>query len=62
MSRSGLIFALFCLGVVSLYFLASRNGYSPFARGGGGAGFFYAGGGGRTGRAAGSVSVGPHGK
>ena len=35
MSRSGLIFALFCLGVVSLYFLASRNGYSPFARGGG---------------------------
>lgn len=49
MSRSGLIFALFCLGVVSLYFLASRNGYSPFARGGGGAGFFYAGGGGRTG-------------
>ena len=43
MSRSGLLFALFCLGVVALYFLAARNGYSPFARSGGG-GFFYAGG------------------
>jgi hypothetical protein len=42
MSKSGLLFALFCLGVVALYFLAARNGYSPFARGGGG--FFYAGG------------------
>ncbi|MDB5696001.1 MAG: hypothetical protein JWN21_1544 [Sphingomonas bacterium] len=49
MSRSGLIFALFCLGVVALYFLAARSGYSPFARAGsgvgGGGGFFYAGGG-----------------
>ena len=44
MSRSGLFFALFCLGVVAAYFLMARNGYSPFARGGGGAGFFYYGG------------------
>lgn len=41
MSRSGLLFALFCTGVVALYFLSARNGYSPFA--GGGHGFFYAG-------------------
>lgn len=48
MSRSGLFFALFCLGVVALYFLSARNGYSPFAAGGnrGGGFFFY---GGRTG-------------
>jgi hypothetical protein len=46
MSRSGLFFALFCLGVVGLYFFAARNGFSPFAKGGaGGGGFFYAGGG-----------------
>ncbi len=49
MSRSGLFFALFCLGVVALYFLTARNGYSPFAAGGarsgsGGGGFFYFGG------------------
>ena len=34
MSRSGLFFALFCLGVVAAYFLMARNGYSPFAQGG----------------------------
>lgn len=45
MSRTGFLFALFCLGVVALYFLAARSGYSPFATGG--PGFFYAGG--RTG-------------
>ena len=44
MSRSGLIFALFCLGVVALYFLSARNGFSPFAAGGN-RGFFYARGG-----------------
>ena len=45
MSRSGLIFALFCLGVVALYFLGARNGYSPFADGGNrGGGFFFYGG------------------
>ena len=48
MSRSGLVFALFCLGVVALYFMSARAGYSPFAdggnRGGGGSGFFFFGG------------------
>ena len=44
MSRSGLIFALFCLGVVALYFLTARNGYSPFAAGGNRGGFFFYGG------------------
>ena len=47
MSRSGLLFALFCLGVVALYFLSARNGYSPFAAGGNRGGFFFYGG--RTG-------------
>lgn len=46
MSRSGLFFALFCLGVVALYFMSARNGYSPFAAGGNRGFFFY---GGRTG-------------
>ena len=44
MSRSGLIFALFCLGVVALYFQSARNGYSPFAQGGNRGGFFFYGG------------------
>lgn len=43
MTRTGILFALFCLAVVALYFTAARRGYSPFAAGGGG-GFFYAGG------------------
>lgn len=43
MSRAGMIFALFCLGVIVWYFNSARTGYSPFAPGGGG-GFFYAGG------------------
>lgn len=47
MSRSGLLYALFCLAVVALYFVAARAGYSPFADGGSrGGGFFYAGRGG----------------
>ena len=45
MSRSGLLFAAFCLGVVALYFSAARDGYSPFASGGGRGVIF----GGRTG-------------
>ena len=51
MSRSGLFFALFCLGVVALYFLGARAGYSPFADGGnrGGGGFFFYGGRGGSG-------------
>ena len=40
MSRSGLLYALFCLAVVVLYFLTARAGYSPFAEGGRSA-FFY---------------------
>lgn len=49
MSRSGLLFALFCLGVVALYFVTARAGYSPFGDGGR-RGFFYGGYyGGRTG-------------
>ena len=48
MSRSGLFFALFCLGVVAMYFFAARSGDSPFADGGnrGGGAFFYGGRGG----------------
>lgn len=44
MTRSGLLYALFCLGVVALYLLTARAGYSPFADGGRSA-FFYARGG-----------------
>ena len=40
MSKSGLLYALFCLAVVALYFFAARAGYSPFADGGRSA-FFY---------------------
>lgn len=40
MSKSGLLYALFCLAVVALYFLTARAGYSPFAAGGR-TGFFY---------------------
>ncbi|WP_425229562.1 hypothetical protein [Sphingomonas sp.] len=44
MSRSGLLFALFCMGVAALYFMSARNGYSPFADGGNrGGAFFYGG-------------------
>lgn len=50
MSRSGLLFALFCLGVVALYFFTARAGYSPFADGGArGGGFWFYGGRGGTG-------------
>jgi hypothetical protein len=40
MSRSGLLYALFCLAVVALYFLTARAAWSPFADGGR-TGFFY---------------------
>ena len=46
MSKSGLVFALFCLGVVALYFLTARAGYSPFADGGARSYWFYGGRGG----------------
>ena len=49
MSRSGLLFALFCLGVVALYFMGARAGYSPFADGGNRGGFFFYGGRGGSG-------------
>ena len=34
MSRSSILYALFCLGLIALYTAAARNGYSPFAQGG----------------------------
>lgn len=50
MSRSGLLYALFCLAVVALYFLTARAGYSPFADGGArGGGYWFYGGRGGTG-------------
>ena len=41
MSRSGLLFALFCLGVVGAVFPDRAHGYSPFADGGARRPMFY---------------------
>lgn len=34
MSRSTILYALFCLGVMALFVLSAARGYSPFASGG----------------------------
>ncbi len=34
MSRMSILYALFSLGVVALFVMASRDGFSPFADGG----------------------------
>ena len=44
MTRSGLFYALLCLGVVALYFFSARAGYSPYAAGGSRPSFFFFGG------------------
>jgi len=33
-SRSTILYALFCLGLVALFMLAAARGYSPFVSGG----------------------------
>ncbi|QNQ09830.1 hypothetical protein [Sphingomonas alpina] len=34
MSRQSMLYALYSLGIVALFVLATRDGYSPFADGG----------------------------
>ena len=34
MSRSTIVYALFCLGILAAFIWAARFGYSPFADGG----------------------------
>lgn len=34
MSRSSILYALFCLGIIAAFTWATRNGFSPFADGG----------------------------
>lgn len=34
MSRLSMLYALYCLGIIALFVLAARDGYSPFADGG----------------------------
>ena len=40
MSRSSILYALWCIGVIALMMVATINGFSPFASGGSRSFFF----------------------